>query len=158
LEHGLFKPEQGEGQMWGQRNSKYATAVGPQLLAKIHCLESQLGDVSCQQNHPANCLNEHINFIEDVVDRVGLVVDELNDCINLQDIQIGQLANMVNDLVGKTEVQAKEVKNLKADRESHCKVINTMTVKVIALEQCIEDLQKKVFPKVREWSLKCCPF
>jgi hypothetical protein len=28
------------------------------------------------------------------------------------------------------------------------KVINTMTAKVIALEQCVEDIQKKVFPQV----------
>jgi hypothetical protein len=57
---------------------------------------------------------------------------------------------MVNDLVGKTEAQAKEIKNLKSDRELHCKVINTMTAKVIALEQCVEDVQKKAFPSVRE--------
>jgi hypothetical protein len=31
LERGLFEPEQGEGQMWGQRNSKYAAAIGTQL-------------------------------------------------------------------------------------------------------------------------------
>jgi hypothetical protein len=31
--------------MWGQRNLKFATAMGIQLLAKIHCLESQLGDI-----------------------------------------------------------------------------------------------------------------
>jgi uncharacterized coiled-coil protein SlyX len=84
------------------------------------------------------------------VDCVGSVVDELNDRINLQDVQIEQLASMVNDLVGKVEGQAKEIKNLKANRESHCKVINTMTAKVIALEQCMEDIQKKAFPQVRE--------
>jgi hypothetical protein len=39
LERGLFEPEQGEGQMWGQRNSKYAAAIGTQLLAKIHMLD-----------------------------------------------------------------------------------------------------------------------
>jgi hypothetical protein len=76
------------------------------------------------------------------------VVDKLNEHINLQDVQINQLADMVNDLVGKTEEQAKEIKDLKADREVHRKVINTMTAKVIALEQCVEDVQKKAFPQV----------
>jgi hypothetical protein len=88
-------------------------------------------------------LNERIDFIGDAADHVGSVVDELNDHINLQDVQIEQLANMVNNLVGKTKVQAKEIKNLKSDRESHRKVINTMTTKVISLEQCVEDVQKK---------------
>jgi hypothetical protein len=130
-----------------------------QLLAKIHCLESQLGDVGCQQNHPVDCLSEHINFIGEAGDHVGLVVDELNNRINLQDIQIKQLATMVNNLIGKTEGQAKEIKGLKADQGVHCKTINTMTVKIIALEQCVEDVQKKAFPKVREsQSLKCCLF
>jgi hypothetical protein len=43
LERGLFEPEQGEGQMWGQRNSKYATTIGTQLLAKIHILDNKIG-------------------------------------------------------------------------------------------------------------------
>jgi hypothetical protein len=150
LEQGLFEPEQGEGQMWGQRNSKYAAAVGTQLLAKVHCLESQLKDVSCLQNHPVDKLQEQTNFVGDAVDRVGRVVDELNERINLQDVQINQLADMVNDLVGRTEKQAVEIKNLKADREVHCKVINMMTAKVIALEEGLEDVQKKAFPQVRE--------
>jgi chromosome segregation ATPase len=136
--------------MWGQRNSKYAAAVGTQLLLKIHCLELQLRDISHLQNHPVDKLQEQIDFVGDAVDCVGRVVDELNDRINLQDVQIEQLANMVNDLVGEVEGQAKEIKNLKADRESHHKVINTMTAKVIALEQCMEDVQKKAFPQVRE--------
>jgi chromosome segregation ATPase len=133
--------------MWGQRNSKYTTAVGVQLLSKIHCLELQLRDVSRLQNHLVDRCNERIDFIGDATDCVGSVVDKLNDRINLQDIQIEQLANMVNDLVGKTQAQEKEIKNLKSDRESHHKVINTMTAKVIALEQCVEDIQK-VFPQV----------
>jgi SMC interacting uncharacterized protein involved in chromosome segregation len=134
--------------MWGQRNSKFTAIVGTQLLSKIHCLESQLRDVGRLQNHPIDKLQEQVNFVRDATDCVGKVVDELNKCINLQDIQIEQLANMVNDLVGKTQVQEKEIENLKADRESHRKVINTMTTKVIALEQCVEDVQKKAFPQV----------
>jgi hypothetical protein len=119
-------------------------------LAKIHCLESQLRDVGRLQSHPVNKLQEQTDFVGDVVDCVGRVVDELNECINLQDVQINQLADMVNDLVGKTEKQAVEIKNLQADREVHRKVINTMTAKVITLEQYVEDVQKKVFPQVRE--------
>jgi hypothetical protein len=120
-EQGLFEPEQGEGQMWGQRNSKYAAVVGTQLLSKIHCLELQLRDIGHLQNHPVDKLQEQVDFIRDATDRVGRVVDELNNQINLQDVQIEQLANMVNNLVGKTQAQEKEIKNLKADRESHCK-------------------------------------
>jgi hypothetical protein len=148
LECGLFKPEQGEGQMWGQRNSKYAVAVGLQLLAKIHVLELRLGQVNCQQNHPVDCLEEHVDFIGDVLDHVGRVVDELNSRIDVQEVQIEQLANMVNDLVGKTKGQAKEIKLLKNNCDEHHKVINTMTAKAIMLEQCVEDIQRKAFPQV----------
>jgi hypothetical protein len=95
LECGLFEPKQGESQKWGQRESKYAVTIGMQLLAKIHCLESQFGNLGHQQNYLVNHLSEHINFIGDAGDHVGLVVDELNDCIYLQDIQIKQLATMV---------------------------------------------------------------
>ena len=56
---------------------------------------------------------------------------------------------MVNDLVGKVESQAKEIKLLKSNQEDQCKVINHLTAKLIALEECVEDVQKKVFPKVR---------
>ena len=77
------------------------------------------------------------------------MVDELNSCIDAQDVQIDQLANMVNDLVKRMEGQQKEIKLLKNNREEHHKVINTLTAKVIALKQCIEDVQKKAFPKVR---------
>jgi hypothetical protein len=78
LERGLFEPEQGEGQMWGQRNSKYAAAVGTQLLAKIHVLDNKIGLVDHQQNHPMDCLEEHLDFIRDTSDQVGKVVDKLN--------------------------------------------------------------------------------
>jgi hypothetical protein len=149
-EQGLFKPEKGEGQMWGQRNSKFATVVGIQLLAKIHCLESQLGDIGRRQNHPVNRLEEHIDFMGDASDCVGCVVNKLNSRIDAQEVHIKQLASMVNNLVGKTEGQAKVIKELRLDRESHCKVINTLTHKIITLEQCVKDVQKKVFPKVRE--------
>jgi hypothetical protein len=42
------------------------------------------------------------------------------------------------------------IKELRSDHKSHHKVINTLTYKIIALEQCVEDVQKKAFPKVRE--------
>ena len=113
LERRLFKPEQGEGQMWGQRNSKYAAAVGTQLLAKIHVLDNKIGRVDCQQNHPVDRLDERIDFVGEAADRVGKVVDELNNRIGIQDVQINQLANMVNNLVGKVENQANEIKGLK---------------------------------------------
>jgi uncharacterized coiled-coil protein SlyX len=76
------------------------------------------------------------------------VVDELNGCIDVQDVQINQLANMVNDLIGKVKGQAKTIKSLKESQKEQRKVINRMTAKVIALEQYMEDIQKKVFPQV----------
>jgi hypothetical protein len=121
-----------------------------QLLAKIHCLESQLGNISRQQNHPIDKLSKRIDFIGDTSDWVGGVVDKLNSCIDVQEVQIAQLANMVNDLIGKTEGQAKKIKKLQLDHEGHRRVINTLTCKIISLEQCTEDLQKKVFPEVGE--------
>jgi hypothetical protein len=148
LEHGLFEPEQGEGQKWGQRNSKFTAAVRIQLLAKIHVMESKLGDVDHQQNQPVDWLEEHVDFIGDTSDCVGQVVDKLDSCIDAQDIQIDQLANMVHNLVGKVEKQSKEIKDLKVSREEAQRVINTMTAKVITLEQYTEDIQKKVFPQV----------
>jgi hypothetical protein len=117
LERGLFEPEQGEGQKWGQRESKYTAAIGIQLLAKIHMLDNKISRVDRQQNHPVNHLDERIDFIGDAADRVGKVVDELNSCVDVQDVQIQQLANMVNDLVRKVEEQAKAIKGLKDSRE-----------------------------------------
>jgi hypothetical protein len=76
------------------------------------------------------------------------VIDELNNCVDTQDIQIEQLANMVNNLIRKMEKQQKEIKDLKSDQEMHCKVINTLMAKVIALEECVEGVQKKAFPQV----------
>jgi uncharacterized coiled-coil protein SlyX len=149
LERGLFEPKQGEGQKWGQRESKYTAAIGTQLLAKIHVLDNKIGRVDRQQNHPVDHLDECIDFIGDVADRVGKVVDELNGCIDVQDGQINQLADMVNDLIGKVEGQAKAIKSLKEGREEQRKVINRLTAKLIAVEQYTEDIQKKVFPKVR---------
>lgn len=149
LECGLFELEQGEGQKWGQRESKYTAAIGTQLLAKIHVLDNKIGRVDRQQNHPVDRLDKRIDFIGDAADRVGKVVDELNGCIDCQDVQIQQLADMVNDLVGKVEGQAKVIKSLKEGRDEQRKVINRMTAKLIAVEQYTEDIQKKVFPKVR---------
>jgi hypothetical protein len=60
---------------------------------------------------------------------------------------------MVNNLVGKVEGQAKEIKTLKTNQEEHCWVINTLTAQVIALEECVEDVQKKAFPQVGEGQL-----
>ena len=57
---------------------------------------------------------------------------------------------MVNDLVGKVENQANEIKGLKRGKEEHCKVINNLTTKLITVEECLEDVQKKAFPRVRE--------
>jgi hypothetical protein len=135
--------------MWGQRNSKYATAIGTQLLAKIHVLDNKIGWVDRAHNHPVDRLEECLDCVGDLSDRVGKVVDELNGRIDCQDVQIQQLANMVNDLVGKVEGQAKAIKGLKESREEQHKVINWMTTKLIAMEQYTEDIQKKVFPKVR---------
>ena len=101
------------------------------------------------QDHPIDRLEERIDFVGDTSDCVGRVVDELNGRIDIQDVQIEQLANMVNDLVGKVESQAKEIKEYKSTQECHHKVINTLTAKLIALEESIEDVQKKAFPKVR---------
>ena len=80
----------------------------------------------------------------------GKVVDKLNNLIDAQDVQIKQLANMVNDLVRKVENQANEIKGLKRNRKEHRKVINTLTTKLIAMEECLENVQKKAFPRVRE--------
>jgi chromosome segregation ATPase len=93
-------------------------------------------------------LEEHVDFVGDASDRVGRDIDELNSRIDAQDIQIDQLANMVNDLIRKVESQAKEIKDLKTSRGEHRQVIKTLTAKVITLEQCVEDVQKKVFPQV----------
>jgi uncharacterized coiled-coil protein SlyX len=132
--------------MWGQRNSKFAAAIGTQLLAKIHLLDHKIGQVDFQQNYPVDCLEERVDFIGDSLDRVGRVVDELNSCIDVQEVQIDQLANMVDNLIRKMEGQAKEIKSLKGNCEEHCKVINMLTTKVITLEQCVEDVQRKAFP------------
>jgi hypothetical protein len=54
--------------MWGQRNSKYATAIGTQLLAKIHVLDNKIGRVDHQQNHPVDRLDECIDFVGEATD------------------------------------------------------------------------------------------
>ena len=135
--------------MAGQHQAKYATAVGTQLLAKIHVLHGKVDQLDHQQEHPIDRLDKHIDIVGEMTDHVGKVVDELNSRIDAQDVQINQLANMVNDLVRKVESQAKEIKLLKSNQEDQCKVINRFTAKLIALEECVEDVQKKVFPKVR---------
>jgi hypothetical protein len=67
-------------------------------------------------------------------DKLWRFIDKLNHHVDTQDVQIDQLANMVNDLVGKVEGQQKEIKTIKADQERHRKVFNTLMAKVIALE------------------------
>ena len=135
--------------MAGQRQAKYAAAVGTQLLAKIHMLHERMICLDQRQDHLIDRLDEHVNFVGEATDHVGRVVDELNSRIDAQDVQIEQLANMVNDLVGMVEGQAKEIKQLKLNQETQQKVLNNLTAKFIALEDCVEDVQKKAFPKVR---------
>ena len=109
--------------MAGQCQAKYAAAVGTQLLAKIHVLHEKMICLDQHQDHPIDRLDEHINF-----------VGEATDC----------------DLVGTVESQAKEIKQLKLNQETQRKVLNNLTTKFIALEECVEDVQKKAFPKVRD--------
>ena len=136
--------------MASQSQAKYATAVGTQLLAKIHVLHDKMICLDQCQDHPIDHLDERIDFVGEVTDRIGKVVDELNSCIDAQDVQIEQLANMVNDLVGKVENQANEIKGLKGNREEHRRVINNLTTKLIVVEEGLEDVQQKAFPRVRE--------
>ena len=134
--------------MAGQHQAKYAATVGTQLLAKIHMLHEKMIRLDQHQDHPIDRLNEWVNFVREAADHVGRVIDELNSCIDTQDVQIKQLANMVNDLIGTVEGQAKEIKLLKSNQENQRKVLNNLTTKFIALEECVEDVQKKAFPKV----------
>ena len=71
LERALFKPERGEGQMASQRQAKYATMVGTQLLSKIHVLHEKVIHSDQRQDHPIDCLDECIDFAGDAADRVG---------------------------------------------------------------------------------------
>ena len=134
--------------MAGQHQAKYTAAVGTQLLAKIHILHDKVDWLDHQQDHPIDHLDECIDFVGEATDHVGKVIDELSNRIDAQDVQINQLANMVNDLIGKVESQAKVIKLLKSNQEDQRKVINRLTAKFIALEECMEDVQK-MFPKVR---------
>ena len=120
-----------------------------QLLAKIHVLHEKMIRLDQCQDHPIDRLDERVDFVGEATDRVGKVVDELNSCIDVQDAQIKQLANMVNDLIGTVESQAKEIKQLRLNQETQRKVLNNLTAKFIVLDECVEDIQKKVFPKVR---------
>ena len=131
-----------------QRQAKYSVTVGTQLLAKIHILHKKMIHLDQHQDHPIDRLDEHVDFVREATDCVGRVVNKLNHHIDVQDIQIDQLANMVNNLVGTVESQAKEIKLLKSNQENQRKVLNCLTAKFIALEECVEDVQKKAFPKV----------
>ena len=132
-----------------QCQAKYVATVGTQLLAKIHVLHEKMVCLDQRQDHPIDRLDECINFVGNATDRVGGVVNELNSRIDAQDVQIEQLANMVNNLVGTIEGQANEIKQLESNQETQWKVLNTLTARFIALEECVEDIQKKAFPKVR---------
>ena len=134
--------------MAGQHQAKYAATIGTQLLAKIHALHEKMICLDQRQDHPIDHLDERVNFIGEATDRVGRVVDELNSRIDTQDVQIEQLANMVNNLVRTVESQAKEIKLLKSNQENQRKVLNNLTAKFITLEECVEDVQKKAFLKV----------
>ena len=71
LERGLFEPERGEGQIAGQRQAKYAAAVGTQLLAKVHMLHKKIIRLDQCQDHPIDHLDECINFVGNATDRIG---------------------------------------------------------------------------------------
>jgi RNase adaptor protein for sRNA GlmZ degradation len=107
--------------------------VGTHLLAKVHKLQSSVEEVGRLQNHPLDHLDKHIDFMREASNKLGRFINKLNSCIDAQDIQIDQLATMVNDLIGKVEGQQKEIKLLKSNCKEHRKVINTLTVKVIVL-------------------------
>jgi hypothetical protein len=127
--------------MWGQRSSCYATVVGTNLLAKVHHLQSAIKGVTLTQNHPLDQLSKCIDFMGKASNKIGWFVDELNNCIDAQDIQIEQLANMVNDLVGMVEAQKKELDVCKKYIEGHHQVINTLTAKMIHLDDHVEEVQ-----------------
>ena len=55
--------------MASQRQAKYAAAVGTQLLSKIHVLHEKVIRLDQRQDHPIDCLDEHINFVGDAADR-----------------------------------------------------------------------------------------
>ena len=54
--------------MASQHQAKYAAVVGTQLLAKIHMLHDKVVHLDQHQDHPIDCLNEHINFVGEVTD------------------------------------------------------------------------------------------
>ena len=57
--------------MAGQRQAKYAATVGTQLLAKIHMLHEKMIRLDQCQDHPIDCLDEHIDFVRNATDHVG---------------------------------------------------------------------------------------
>ena len=61
--------------MAGQRQAKYAAAVGTQLLAMIHMLHKKMIRLDQRQDHPIDRLDKHVDFIGEATDRVGRVVD-----------------------------------------------------------------------------------
>ena len=65
--------------MASQRNTKYATTVGTQLLANVYMLSDKVDQLDCRQNHPIDCLDECIDFVGEATDCVGKVMDELNN-------------------------------------------------------------------------------
>jgi hypothetical protein len=75
LEQGLFKPEKGESQMWGQRPSHYATVVRTHLLAKVHQLQSSIKEVGCLQSHPLNHLDKHLDLMGKASNKLGRFIE-----------------------------------------------------------------------------------
>ena len=65
--------------MAGQRNAKYAAVIRTQLLAKVHVLANKVDRLDCQQDHPIDHLDKHIDFIGEATECIGKVVDELNN-------------------------------------------------------------------------------
>jgi hypothetical protein len=80
---------------------------------------------------------------------MGRVMDKLHDQINKQDVKVEQLANIVNELVGTVKAQRKELAVHKMSLNKHCQVINTLTAKLMHMDDCMEEVQRKVFPQVR---------
>jgi hypothetical protein len=126
----------------------YATIFGINLLAQIHQLHLAIEGLSLSQNHPLDQLSEHADFMGDHINSVGKVMDVMSEQITKQDTNIAQLANMVNNLIGVTEAQKKELESHKKSLKDHCQVINMMTVKYMSANDHIEGLEWKVFPQV----------
>jgi hypothetical protein len=135
--------------MWMQRSSHYTAVVGINLLAHIHQLHSAINGVALHQNHPVDHLSKHVDFMGDHMDSIGNVIDTMSEKITKQDVKIVQLADMVNDMVGVTKAQKKELEVRKKSIKDHHHVMKTLTGKYVSADDHIEQLEQKVFPQVR---------